>query len=488
MDSVVMKMYDPEVEKIIFLLNHLEKFKQKIAIVELSKVTRLSPKTIVRYIKTIKEYIEYLEIKKIKLTCDNHFIYWSMDSVKEYRYLRNVLVQECASVQLGMRLILGKKINRLQFMGEFFLSESTFKRRLKLVRKLLQMYDLDIKMHNNYLELIGNEAKIRRLARDTLMSLFDYSPWPFESVDEYQIDQFLEETFKFNEFDFKSVRSSDVIMTLKYDLAIQMTRIKNGNLVELLPILKDQLYLLDILKTKNLINFEVFRLSLEEQGYLLGLLLSSDIFYKSDTGNKILKILFIYSKRFNLFFTCVLRLFSQMIVPIDSVLARSLLPDLVSIHISDWIFPEWKGSIHYQELDMRVPNLMDTVEKYLICITKEQPYIFSSISLMKKKYCQVVGSIACLSFKERKIKIAISGARTLLEVRTAKLIIKNSFAYLYNLEFDYDQPDLWIHINEYENCILKNESDDVIHCFISSAFLVEDMNLVRRSLFSIFNK
>lgn len=488
MEDLVMKMYDPEVEKMILLLNQLEKMDQHIPLAELSKYTRLSNKTIIRYIENLKEHVKVLDIKHLVIDCDGHMVFWKMDSVREYRYLRNVLVQECASVQLGARLILGKKINRLHFMEEFFLSESTFKRRLKLVRELLQMYGFDIKMHNNYLELIGEEALIRRLARDTLMSLYNYSPWPFDTVDEYQIDQFLERVFRFDEFYFKSIRSSDVIIALKYDLAIQMTRVKHGCTIVLKPILMDQLYILDILEKKKIIQFDEFRLVEAEQGYLLGLLLASDIFYESSTGQRILTVLFVYSSRFSNFFTCVLELFSSMVISINSFEKQTLLPFFVSIHMSDWLFPKWEGSIHYQELDMRVPNLMEDLDEYLVALHKKQPYIFSSVNLMKKKYCQIVASITQLSFKEKKIKVAISGARTLLEVQTAKLIILNGFSYLYHLEFDYDNPDLWIHLNEYENCILTNNSDDVVHCFISSAFLVEDMNLVRHSLFSIFNK
>ncbi|MHC9000180.1 helix-turn-helix domain-containing protein [Enterococcus bulliens] len=489
MGSELLQLYDPEIERIISILNALEHVEQEISLRELTHQLDMGEKTLLRYSERIAFFIKQSKVASIHFRLDDHFIKWEIEDINEYRFLRNFIVQQCAVVQLGVRLILGKRVNRIQFMDEFYLSESTLKRRLSTMRKLLASYALTIKTSQGELELVGEEAIIRRLARDSLMNLYESSPWPFELVDEQQVDQFIEETFELAEFKYKTARESEVIQTIKYDIAIQMTRVKLGYKIKLSSILAQNLELIEEIVQKQLIPTYHFRLSNTEHAYLVFQILAKDFFYMRKKGEQVLQLMRKLPLPLNQFLQTAITYFSNQIVPIARSDYKELYPFFITIHLNDWLFPNWINSIHYRELDIRVPRLMSQLANYLKKLEQTYPqHIIGPIEVLQRNYGKLVAYLTSLSFRERKINVGFYGARTILEIRTAENIVRESFSYLYNISFDYDAPDIMIHLNQYEHRVSKQTHEKLIRCFVTSAFLVEDMSTIRQALFDFFNK
>lgn len=489
MGSDLSQLYDPEIERVIYILNALERVDGKILLKDLAVQLEMNEKTVMRYGELIASFLKKSGVHTIEFAFDNHIVTWEVYDISDYRFFRNYIVQQCAIVQLGVRLILGKRVNRIQFMEEFYLSESTLKRRLSSMRKLLKEYALNIKTSQGELILIGDESIIRRLARDGLMNLYEYSPWPFESVDERQIDLFIEKVFELSDFKYRRAMESEVIQTIKYDLAIQMTRVKLGYKVQLSERLQENVRVIELIQQANILPLDVFRLSTTEQEYLIFQILAKDFFYMRPKGKQVLTLITSEELPLTMFLKSAMTAFSYEITALSISYQNELYPFFLTIHLNDWLFPKWINSIHYRELDIRVPQLMDNLANYLKELNAYYPnYIIGPIEVLQKNYGKLVAYLTNLSFQERKIKVGFIGARTILEIRTAENIVRESFSYLYNITFDYDAPDIMIHLNQYEHRVSKQVQEPMIRCFVTSAFLVEDMSTIRQALFDFFNK
>ncbi|MGX7328875.1 hypothetical protein [Enterococcus bulliens] len=128
MKNELFDLYDPDIKKIIIILDCLEEMPDKIDVKLLSERTNLSKITVMNYLNQISNYIEMTNSDKLELSFinKNQFI-WRVHDIYQYLHLRNFIIQNCSIIQLSVRLLLGNQVNKEDFLEEFFLSASTFK-------------------------------------------------------------------------------------------------------------------------------------------------------------------------------------------------------------------------------------------------------------------------------------------------------------------------------------------------------------------------
>lgn len=124
MKNELFDLYDPDIKKIIIILDCLEEMPDKIDVKLLSERTNLSKITVMNYLNQISNYIEMTNSDKLELSFinKNQFI-WRVHDIYQYLHLRNFIIQNCSIIQLSVRLLLGNQVNKEDFLEEFFLSD-----------------------------------------------------------------------------------------------------------------------------------------------------------------------------------------------------------------------------------------------------------------------------------------------------------------------------------------------------------------------------
>lgn len=487
MKNELFDLYDPDIKKIIIILDCLEEMPDEIDVKLLSERTNLSKITVMNYLNQISNYIEMTNSTKLELKFvnKNKFI-WQVHDIYQYLHLRNFIVQNCSIIQLSVRLLLGNQVNKEEFLDEFYLSESTFKRRFRQLKLIFKHYNLTIKSNNGDLCLHGEEAVIRRVARDQLIDLFVACPWPFDEFEESLMEEHLLRALRIDEverMDQDYFINADMLKIMKYDLAIQWIRIQNGYCISLNEGIIKNIEFFDGLVEQNILTVPEEFEDCTEKIYFMCSLLAKDIFYLLPISETVQEELQSLQPPIYRFISFAIEEFEKNVLPITSEQKQDVFPIILSIHLSNLIYPNWKGSSHYQILDARVPSMNQALTTYLKKLEHyDSSMIVRPITMLKQAYEQIIGYITDYSINSETIFVAVRGTNSILEMKIAERIIEKTFSFFYNIEFDTKNPDLIIHMNQHARYLFEDKQKQVLNCFISSSFVVEDMNLIRRAL------
>lgn len=491
MQNKLFLIYEPEIEKTIVVLSALGESSGEQKISQLANQVHMTNITVLQYLKEIQQYLKEIGSQRIQLEIiNNQTLKWCLSDIHEYFYLRNYIVQKCSMIQLGLQLILGAKVNKVDFLNQLFLSESTFKRRLKNLKEIFSDHGLRVETTNGYLVLKGEEANIRRIARDALMDLFSEEQWPFGSINQQQVEESLENLLCLKELDVqqqKRVRQSEVFKIMKFDLAIQLSRFRSGHEIQLSDSVLANQEVAYLIEERHQLVLDSYRLSANERLFFIFSLLSKDLLYSLPVGQGILKSMQETDCSLMVFIQQAIELFSHEVLPITSAEQQASLPFFLSMHLNNLIYPGWEGSIHYKELSFRAPQMMVVLKNYLEKLQQLNPsMVVSPFTVLQRTYTQLIGYLENYSLKERELKLKIVGTRSELEYRLAETVIQKSFSFFYKIQFEEDAPDIVIHVNQYNHYKLDTHDIEQIHCFITSGFLDVDMNTIQKALFKAF--
>lgn len=487
MKNELFDLYDPDIKKIIIILDCLEEMPDKIDVKLLSERTNLSKITVMNYLNQISNYIEMTNSDKLELSFinKNQFI-WRVHDIYQYLHLRNFIIQNCSIIQLSVRLLLGNQVNKEDFLEEFFLSESTFKRRYRQLKNIFKHYNLSIKSNNGDLCLLGEEAVIRRVARDQLIDLFVACPWPFEEFEESLMEEHLLRALRIDEvekMDQDYFINADMLKIMKYDLAIQWIRIENGHCISLNEGITKNISFFRLLMEQDILTVPEHFEDYTEKIYFMCSLLAKDIFYLLPISEVVQEELQSLQPPIYQFVSFAIKEFEQIVLPITQEQKQDVFPIILSIHLANLIYPNWRGSTHYQILDARVPSMNRAITTYLNALEAyDESMIIKPIDMLKQAYEQIIGYITDYSVNSETIFVAVRGTNSILEMKIAERIIEKTFSFFYNIEFDAKNPDIIIHMNQHARYLFEDKQRHVLNCFISSSFVVEDMNLIRRAL------
>lgn len=487
MKNELFDLYDPDIKKIIIILDSLEEMPDKIDIKLLAERTNLSKITVLSYLNQIANYIDMTNSDKLELQFLNKTtILWKVHDIYQYLHLRNFIIQNCSIIQLSVRLLLGNSVNKEEFLEEFYLSESTFKRRFRQLKMIFKRYDLIVKSNNGDLCLYGEEAVIRRVARDQLIDLFVACPWPFEEFEEALMEENLVRALNIDEVEMMDEDyfiNADMFKIMKYDLAIQWIRIENGYRISLNEGIVKNIGFFQSLMTQEIITVPNEFEDCTEKIYFICSLLAKDIFYLLPVSEVVQEELKSVQPPIYRFVSFAIEQFRKMVLPITEEQKQDVFPILLSIHLSNLIYPNWLGSTHYQILDARVPSMNPALTAYLQTLETYDPsMVIEPIIMLKQAYEQIIGYLTDYSVNSQTIFVAVRGTNSMLEMKIAERIIEKTFTFFYNIEFDAKNPDIIIHMNQHARYLFEDTSKHILNCFISSSFVVEDMNLIRRAL------
>ena len=106
-------------------------------------------------------------------------------------HLVTEIVRDCSTVVLLKTLFLDEFKSVRHYAQTHYKSESTVRRDLTKVRRLLSRYKIEIGRDN--FRLIGEEYQIRMVMVIFFWSIYRGSSWAFDHVDEQLIDRYVED-------------------------------------------------------------------------------------------------------------------------------------------------------------------------------------------------------------------------------------------------------------------------------------------------------
>jgi len=265
--------YDPEIKKELKLLKILEYQDSWLSLQELQTISGFSRPTIIKYLNHYSECSNDYPSFCLKVDKKKGYCLEIYESFHYGQYYRNQLYKMWP-IQLIKELILKKTMNKNFFVENFFISESSLKQKIRQIRKLLKVFNLELAIDNGNYYLVGAEANIRRLAKEFFWEFFKGSIWPFETVNEGTIIEKARMILNSNYADLSLIEQRQ----LHYHLAIQEIRCTNSFFFEVQPLLAPLVPILEQSVT-DLSNQAIFFPSLNELYYFYFLLATKTSYY-----------------------------------------------------------------------------------------------------------------------------------------------------------------------------------------------------------------
>lgn len=201
------------------ILNVLER-NQTCSLNQISKVTQLSTRTIIKEIQDIRGHFG----DAIELSNNNVGYVFTEINYDDYTKFKRALVEE-DPMFIVLKSILESTLHSVEeWAFQFHLSESTMKRHILGVSSILKDYELMFSL--TPVDLVGNEINIRKFFKDFFYEV-DITPHaliPFKEVSE--------EIFHLGKLDRKKLNTNISPLDFRYFLYIMIQRSKNGKHLE----------------------------------------------------------------------------------------------------------------------------------------------------------------------------------------------------------------------------------------------------------------
>ncbi|SPP27431.1 helix-turn-helix domain-containing protein [Brochothrix thermosphacta] len=219
---------------ILEMLFLLRDHKDWITIEEITKATGYERRTIMKYTALLKKHTDNIPSQPIEIQVKNTK---GIRCILKDRLGFNQFILEITESSLSIKILrsifFNKGLNSIKFIQDNFISESTFKRTIEILRIQVDSFDIHIVKSGYYYYLEGDEKQIRYYAYLAFWLAYQGSSWPFPSIEKQTLTTFL------NQLLGNSFQSLQPIHQTKlhYMLAITYTRYQlQYKINDLLPI------------------------------------------------------------------------------------------------------------------------------------------------------------------------------------------------------------------------------------------------------------
>lgn len=197
----------------------------------LSEVLGLSKRTTLSVMNSLSEKITALHSEKftLQLSKGKGIRLWIALDADVYQLVTEI-VRECPPVVLLKTLILDEFESVRNYALTHFTSESTVRRDLTKVRRLLSRYKIEISRDD--FQLLGEEYQIRMLMVIFFWSIYRGSSWPFSYIDEQLIEDYVEKILD-SEFTVYPNIPYAYKKQLAYIFAEAIIRTRKGNILQM---------------------------------------------------------------------------------------------------------------------------------------------------------------------------------------------------------------------------------------------------------------
>lgn len=469
------------------ILYYLKEKKCRVPLTKISSDIGLSRNTVEKYLYELlsncyetQEFRHLISIKKssgAKINIDNQ---------SAFIKFRNILLKNDVTIILYLRLLIGEEINEISFTNEFFISFSSYRRKLINIKKLVTSQGFQLQTYNGNCFLKGNENLIRLTATKVYWTLFQGQEWPFKNLSREYVMQLLSSLTSRSMSTRLNILSIEKIVL---NLSINILRFRKGYNCVLPSELSKECYWIE----KNIYKF--FRdppLNIKEIIYLFLTFLTaprfSDNYFSAD--------IFEYSKNKNSLLYEMSRDFielSQQLFYLDTKQSNNLYPYVYACNISYFLNFTW---MHHND-DVSLLNCFLTSKKNAEYMQKQifDKNNLSNICLKKQQslitnYQLIISTQCSLANFEPAINILLITDFGLLYENILKDYLHGLFKSLYNVEIytdlsETENIDFIISTNKTPYLDNLFEDDKVI--YIKEFPTIYEISLIRKRFDAFIN-
>ncbi len=217
--------FGSEVKKEIELLRFLYKQDRFVSIEEISHDLKMDRRSIQKYYDFLlhSPLLTYEDREHI-LISKHGSGYKFAGTKKDYKALTRQVLQSNPFFELFETLFLENEINLIKFAYDNYLSESTVRKRLYELEKLLEPIGFTLKKNKGFVFLEGDEARIRYFMVTFFWRIFSGLHWPFPSISEKNCEQIARKLYQTSAIQINEIG----IRITTYLLAITIVRFKKG--------------------------------------------------------------------------------------------------------------------------------------------------------------------------------------------------------------------------------------------------------------------
>lgn len=396
-----------------------------------------------------------------------------------YHDFRNLLVQEDSMVQIGLRLILGEKLNRVSLINEYYLSETPLKERLKLLREVFQIYGIDLKGRDGKLFLSGDEAIIRKVGLMLINDIFSENQWPIDHVSEKEVMAEIKEVVDISKLTKRQLHD------LMFETGIMLSRTQRGCSFERANIFEDFQESLDRFLEEYAILDTHFKISEVEKSFFILNLLSKEWFCLQSIGKKFIKL----NHQTKNEFTKLLEFSEERLIhyfPEMANCAFDLELALFCQHLSKILYPTWKGDIYKNDMIIHDVKLFERAELLVKELISYSPkYIVGDYDFLIKQYISLIYLLADRRLYEKHIAVYVSGLDSEVEQIILEKFIRETYNQFFKINFvrSIKESNVFVEVGRYSPRITTHPTDqNVMYGKISPRLQVRDMMLLSKIL------
>ncbi|MGN8983384.1 helix-turn-helix domain-containing protein [Enterococcus villorum] len=185
-------VYGKNMKKKISLIQHLYAKHDWITTNELTQLTQMERKTILKYISELSKDLEKFNHPEISLTISKgrgNFLYATSPIVLKEFILW--LIKDNLAVRLLHTFFFDGKVNIIKWSYKNYVSVSTVRRTLISLKDMFQNLDIKIISKKSTYTIVGKEKNIRYMYFSFFWNTYNGISWPFKNISEDKIKKML---------------------------------------------------------------------------------------------------------------------------------------------------------------------------------------------------------------------------------------------------------------------------------------------------------
>ncbi|MBO0471770.1 helix-turn-helix domain-containing protein [Enterococcus sp. DIV0242_7C1] len=203
------------------ILNTIKDSRKSISFEALAHITGFEQRTIQKYVEDIRYDHKNAEINDISvIVSDDKYVQVTYENYKGYHRFVQYLIATSFSIILLQDLLLGEQLSLVQLSIEYYISDSTIKRRIQEINHHIKDYELRIISRKGMLLIDGPELQIRLFAYILFWNLYKGRTWVFQVVKREWAIAFVDTVFEQS----KAIRNLSNVEEIYYTVAINKTR------------------------------------------------------------------------------------------------------------------------------------------------------------------------------------------------------------------------------------------------------------------------
>ncbi|MHC5268626.1 helix-turn-helix domain-containing protein [Enterococcus sp. LJL98] len=441
MNKRLLKLYESEAVKTLVILSFLARSESFVSMKELCDKSELSIASVYKYLAIIVEEIVALDEVGMGLSVTEEGVQFYAQNMQQYYRLRNHFIHSSLSIELGMALLLGEKIQREPFIQKKYISAATFKRRMRSLKHLFLEYHLNIQFRKGVFLLKGDEAQIRKLAYEVLHDLYREGSWPFATIDEAFVTSKVEAYLGLKE----TATNEGLFRQLKLEYGIMISRLRNQGDFKITPLRLEASLEQAMLRLIPNEGARVPEVPTVHALYFVMALLSREAFYQTPRGEAWL--LSFEQEPSNM--TCLV---SQAQASFCQTFAlgqesEGIRAYLYSIHFEKYFYRYWCGAMHKKNIATPYPILNRRMIQYVLTLRKSAPeYMLGPLYFLIRKYVVLYGRYHYFSHYELPIVVYLEDDDFPSQGELIANMCREMFLYKYKLVFGtYEEADVLLH-------------------------------------------